>query len=276
APVENRLKPIWVMAVRSTSANLTSSRTSSAPTGPNVNTFTTFLEYAEASAPACLATSSVVTWPERTIAEREGVTLICSSGKRRCISSLAAVMSTSTRRSKLRERSSSSQMSRETSPGESPLTSTWVGVTTSASATAGSVTETRFSLSVVLIRRDFPTITRSGAAPGVTLWLDVDVVVEEGCAAAGLGGGDAGVSWFCEEAETVVAPSSKTAAASVRPFMNSYLCEDARANPSRQRADANACGMEGSESLVFFKLGLIPFAAANHFHLIGSWWRRGK
>ena len=68
APVENTLMPIWVSAVRSTSANLTSSSTSSAPTGPKVSTFTTFLEYAEASEPACLATSSVVTWPERTIA----------------------------------------------------------------------------------------------------------------------------------------------------------------------------------------------------------------
>src|SRR5208337_5462425 len=100
------------------------------------------------------------------MAERDGVTLICSSGKRRCISSVAAVISTSTRRSKLRERSSSSQISSETSPGESPLTRTWVGVTTRASATLGSVTETRLSLSVVLMRMDFPTITRSGAAAG--------------------------------------------------------------------------------------------------------------
>jgi len=43
-PVENILMPIWVIAVRSTSANLTSSSTSSEPTGPKVNTFTTFLE----------------------------------------------------------------------------------------------------------------------------------------------------------------------------------------------------------------------------------------
>ncbi len=186
APVENTLMPIWVRAERSTSANLTSSSTSSAPTGPKVSTFTTFLEYAEASEPACLATSSVVTWPERTIALREGVTLIFSSGKRRCISSEAAVISTSTRRSKLRERSSSSQISSETSPGASPLTRTWVGVTTSASATVGSVTETRFSLSVVLIRRDLPTITRSGAAPAVTPWFDAGVAVVEGCAAGAL------------------------------------------------------------------------------------------
>src|ERR1700677_4274375 len=126
------------------------------------------------------------------MAEREGVTLICSLGKRRCISSEAAVISTSTRRSKLRERSLSSQMSRETSPGESPLTSTCVGVTTSASATAGSVTETRFSLSVVLIRMDLPTMTRSGSPPGTALWLAVDAVVVDCGAAGGLFLGEGG------------------------------------------------------------------------------------
>ena len=70
-----------------------------------------------------------------------------------------------TRRSKLRERSNSSQMSNETSPGAKPLTRTCVGVTASASATVGSVTDTRFSRSVVLIRRDLPTITRRGLRP---------------------------------------------------------------------------------------------------------------
>src|ERR1017187_4432726 len=173
-------------------------------------------------------------------------------------------MSTSTRRSKLRERSSSSQISSETSPGASPLIRTCVGVTTSASATAGSVTETRFSLSVVLIRRDLPTITRSGAAPAVMLWPDADVAAVEDCAAGGLswfgepwfGESWFGESWFGEEREAVAraaggapsgatvrasalvanmvaAPRRITAATSVGAFMNSHLCEDARANPSR-------------------------------------------
>ena len=62
-----------------------------------------------------------------------------------------------------------------------------MGVTTSASATDGSVTETRFSLSVVLIKSDLPTITRNGTAPAVTPWDD-DVA---DCAGA--------VSWFGEE-----------------------------------------------------------------------------
>src|ERR1035441_2546675 len=105
-----------------------------------------------------------------------------------------------------RERSSSSQISSETSPGASPLIGTCVGVTTSASATAGSVTETRFSLSVVLIRRDLPTITRSGAAPAVMLWPDADVAAVEDCAAGGLswfGEPWFGESWFGEEREAV-------------------------------------------------------------------------
>jgi hypothetical protein len=43
----------------------------------------------------------------------------------------------------------------------------------------------RFNLSVVLIKRDFPTITRSGAAPAVTLWGDAEVAgVEEAGAGA--------------------------------------------------------------------------------------------
>jgi len=41
----------------------------------------------------------------------------------------------------------SSQINREISPGARPFTNTWVGVTTSASATLGSVTDTRFSRS---------------------------------------------------------------------------------------------------------------------------------
>ena len=92
-------------------------------------------------------------------------------------------MSTSTRRSKLRERSSSSQINEETSPGASPLTRTCVGVTTSASATEGSVTETRLSRSVVLMRRDLPTMTRSGAAPEVSVDVEVEVVAVAGGAA---------------------------------------------------------------------------------------------
>src|ERR1019366_1813560 len=213
-----------------------------------------------------------------TIAEREGVTLICSSGKRRCISSEAAVISTSTRRSKLRERSSSSQISSETSPGASPLTRTCVGVTTSASATVGSVTETRFSLSVVLIGRDLPTITRSGAAPGVTLWPDAGVVVVEGCAAGAVSWEEAVAGCGLPSGVTVraniVVARSKAAATSVRAFMNSDLCEDARANPSRadpstERADANRCGIDGS------KLGFIPFAATDHFYRVRRRrWRR--
>ena len=120
-------------------------------------------------------------------------------------------------------------------------------MTTIASATEGSVTDTRFNLSVVLMRRDLPTITRSGAAPGDTAWLDVEVVAVEDCASAGLAGGVAGVSWgeaaaggdcglppgASVRANIVVAPRSKTAATSVRAFMNSNLCEDARANPSK-------------------------------------------
>src|SRR5579863_9059555 len=109
--------------------------------------------------------SSVVTWPESTMAEREGLTVICSSGKTRRSSSAAALTSTSTRRSKLRERSSSSQIKSETSPADRPCTKICVGVTTIASATPGSVTETLLSLSVVLMSSDLPTITRSGAAP---------------------------------------------------------------------------------------------------------------
>ena len=52
-----------------------------------------------------------------------------------------------------------------------------MGVTTMASATLGSVTETRLRRSVVLISSDLPTITRSGAAPwdsasaGPVRWL---------------------------------------------------------------------------------------------------------
>ena len=56
-------------------------------------------------------------------------------------------------------------MSRETSPAERPWTRTCVGVTTSMSATAGSVTETRLRRSLVLMSSDLPTMTRSGAAP---------------------------------------------------------------------------------------------------------------
>src|SRR5207302_6455538 len=99
---------------------------------------TTFLEYASAIIPARLATSSVETCPESTMAERDGLTEICSSGKIRLSSSEAALTSTSTRKSKLRERSNSSQISNDTSPGERPCTRICVGVTTSASATVGS------------------------------------------------------------------------------------------------------------------------------------------
>src|ERR1700686_2060847 len=240
-PVESRFRPSWVSAVRSTSANLTCRSISSAPTGPKVRTFTTFLEYAAARAPACFETSSGVTCPERTIAERDGVTLICSSGKRRCISSVAAVMSTSTRRSKLRERSSSSQIRSETSPGARPLTSTCVGVTTKASATAGSVTETRFNLSVVLIRSDLPTMTRNGTAPAVTVCVDEVVDVVDGVASWLWGDGE--VEEVAELApepaactNSVVAPKSRTAAASLRDFMNRDLCEDARIFLSRKSA----------------------------------------
>ena len=48
---------------------------------------------------------------------------------------------------------------------ERPCTRICVGVTTMASATPGSVTETLFSRSVVLMSSDLPTITRNGAAP---------------------------------------------------------------------------------------------------------------
>ena len=129
--------------------------------------------------PARVATVSSETWPESTMAERDGVTMICSSGKTLFSSSAAAVTSTSTRRSKLRERSSSSQISRETSPAERPCTRTWVGVTTEMSATAGSVTETRLSRSLVLMSRDLPTITRSGAAPVASFGEGTEA--DEGC-----------------------------------------------------------------------------------------------
>src|SRR5205807_3564083 len=99
------------------------------------------------------------------MAERDGLTEICSSGKIRLSTSEAALTSPSTRKLKLRERSNSSQISNDTSPGERPCTRICVGVTTKASATVGSVTETRFSRSVVLMSKDLPTITRSGAAP---------------------------------------------------------------------------------------------------------------
>ncbi len=99
------------------------------------------------------------------MAERDGETVICSSGKTRFSSSAAVLTSTSTRRSKLRERSSSSQISNDTSPAARPCTRIWVGVTTMASATASSVTETRRSRSVVLMSSDLPTMTRRGAAP---------------------------------------------------------------------------------------------------------------
>ena len=122
APVVKILRPSWVVAERSTSANFTCSRTSCAPIGPKVRTFTTFFEYALAIISARLATLSSETCPERTMAERDGVTMICSSGKTLFSSSAAAVTSTSTRRSKLRERSSSSQISSETSPAARPWT----------------------------------------------------------------------------------------------------------------------------------------------------------
>src|SRR5207253_2424646 len=60
---------------------------------------------------------------------------------------------------------STCQISSDTSPAERPCTRIWVGVTTCTSATAGSVTETRFRRSLVLISSDFPTMTRRGAAP---------------------------------------------------------------------------------------------------------------
>ena len=185
------------------------------------------------------------------MAEREGVTEICSSGKMRWISSAAAVMSTSTRRSKLRERSSSSQISSETSPGARPLTRTCVGVTARASATVGSVTETRFSRSVVLISRDLPTITRKGAAPGVSGdWGAVAGGGVEGAAAPG----GAGALWpsICRT------PRSKAAASSTSVFMDSDPSRNTRASPSREGAGANRRCMAGSE------LGLISFAAADH------------
>ena len=56
-------------------------------------------------------------------------------------------------------------MSSETSPGARPWTRICVGVTTSASATFGSVTDTRFRRSVVLMSNDLPTMTRKGAEP---------------------------------------------------------------------------------------------------------------
>src|ERR1700728_2809841 len=100
------------------------------------------------------------------MAAREGLTEICSSGNTRRASSAQAVTSTSTRRSKLRERSSSSQMMRETSPGARPWTRIWVEVSTWGSAIEGSVTEMRLMRSVVLISRDLSTMTRSGAETG--------------------------------------------------------------------------------------------------------------
>ena len=177
------LIPNWVTALRSTSANFTSRRTSCAPTGPNVSTFTTVFEYASAIMAARLETSSVETCPERTMAERDGETLICSSGNIRFSSSATALTSTSTRRSKLRERSSSSQINSETSPAARPCTRICVGVTTSASAMAGSVTETRFSRSVVLISNDLPTMTRRGADPagGVCETAAADAGDETSC-----------------------------------------------------------------------------------------------
>src|SRR5258706_4294119 len=197
APVESRLKPIVLRALRSTSANFTSSKTSWAPMGPKVRTLTTFLEYASPISPARLATSSVETCPLRTMALRDGETAMTSSGKMRWISSAAAVTSTSTRRSKARERSSSSQIRRETSPGVRPCTSTWVGVTTNASATAGSVTEIRLRRSLVLMSRDLPTITRRGAEPcgsadGEVDWGGRVVVAVSGVTAGGWGGGGGG------------------------------------------------------------------------------------
>src|SRR3984885_4064088 len=163
-------------------------------------------------------------------------------------------MSTSTRRSKLRERSSSSQINKETSPGASPLTRTCVGVTTIASATEGSVTETRLRRSVVLMRRDFPTITRSGAAPEVSVDVEVEVVAVAGGATglswaleAGLGevAGDVAASlrsadlfsaspWKAAgRAEIVVAPRNRTAATSLKALMNSDLLQAARATRSK-------------------------------------------
>jgi hypothetical protein len=59
----------------------------------------------------------------------------------------------------------------DTSPGARPCTSTWVGVTASASATLGSVTETRRNRSFVVINSDFPTITRKGADACASGWF---------------------------------------------------------------------------------------------------------
>ena len=49
-------------------------------------------------------------------------------------------------------------------------------------------------------------------------------------------------------------------------LMNSSLCEDARANPFNLGGNANRRGVAGS--LIIFKLGLIPFAAADHLNLV--------
>ena len=126
------------------------------------------------------------------MAARDGVTSICSSGNTRRSSSAQALTSTSTRRSKLRERSSSSQISSDTSPGALPCTRICVGVMTCAKATAGSVTEIRFKRSAVLISSDLPT---RGAEGGVGSDCGGRVVV---CVPVGTFGGDwVGVSVCC-------------------------------------------------------------------------------
>ena len=86
--------------------------------------------------------------------------------KNRRSSSAQALTSTSTRRSKLRERSSSSQMRSETSPGVLPWTRICVGRNYRGESDRRiGDGDMRFRRSVVLISRDLPTITRSGAEP---------------------------------------------------------------------------------------------------------------
>src|SRR5262249_45555190 len=94
----------------------------------------------------------------------------------------------------------------------------WFGDTTTASATAGSVIDTRLSRSAVLIRIDLLVITRSGA-----------VVSGTGCACTPEGAGFAGCCWTGVDALWPPAGGAGCSGAGAAAFLPAADCSGAGA-----------------------------------------------
>src|SRR4029079_13005651 len=153
----------------------------------------------------------------------------------------------------------------DTSPADRPCTRICVGVTTMASATESSVTETRLSRSVVLINSDLPTMTRKGAAPCAAACGAWELASGPGAWVAGawVESGAADPPGGCGETAIDAVSRTNTDSTHRTLGLGFTLCS----SHLREQIDMSS----SSECLLFLELGDVFFGSFDYFDRIARW-----